>query len=180
VTEDGVVLADGRTVELDVLVWCTGFVVDHPLGQLDVLGKGGVSLREHWGHRPTAHLGMTVSGFPNLFLLLGPNSGLGHNSVVVMIEAQVRYVVRAVRCAMGRGDGVSVEVRPAVEAAFVDEMDDKQADKVWASGCSSWYLNADGENFSIWPGTTLAYLWRTARFDLENYALAEADGLAVD
>ena len=76
---------------------------------------------------------------------------------------------------MGRGERVSLEVRAAVEEAFVDEMDTRQANKVWATGCSSWYLNADGKNFSIWPGTTLAYLWRTARFDLENYVVAGGD-----
>ncbi len=174
VDEKGVVLADGRSVPLDVLVWCTGFVVDQPLGQLDVIGRGGVSLRDQWGLRPRAHLGVTVPEFPNLFLLLGPNSGLGHNSVVLMIEAQVRYVVRAIQCAMGRGAAVSVEVKPEAEAAFVEELDRKQKSKVWAAGCSSWYLNDAGENFSIWPGTTLAYFWRMARFDLEHYALVEA------
>lgn len=176
VTETGVVLANGRQVGLDVLIWCTGFVVDEPLGHMQVLGRGGCSLADTWGHRPRAHLGVTVPGFPNLFLLLGPNTGLGHNSVVVMIEAQVRYVVRALRYAMSRGAHGCLEVRPEVEAAFVEEVNSKQGDKVWATGCASWYLNPSGENFSIWPGSTLSYLARTARFDAESFTLAPPAG----
>ncbi len=172
VTETGVVLSNGRSVELDVLVWCTGFVVDEPLGQMDVLGVGGKSLKQTWGNRPRAHLGVTMPGFPNLFLLLGPNTGLGHNSVVVMIEAQVGYVVRAIRYGLSRGESAALDVKPEAEAAFVAEMNGKQGDKVWASGCRSWYLNDSGENFSIWPGTTLSYLARMARFDAENYTLS--------
>lgn len=171
VTETGVILANGRTVELDVLVWCTGFRVDEPLGTVDVLGRGGQSLRETWGHRPRAHLGVTMPGFPNLFLLLGPNTGLGHNSVVIMIEAQLRYVVRAIRYTLARGERAWVEPTAAAEAAFVAEMNDRQGDKVWATGCDSWYQNAAGENFSIWPGSTLGYMLRTARFDAENYTV---------
>ena len=172
VTERGVVLADGTDVPLDVLVWCTGFVVDQPLGQLDVFGRSGVSLREQWGARPRAHLGVTVPNFPNLFLLLGPNSGLGHNSVVIMIEAQVRYVVRAIRCAMGRAPTPVSRSTPEPKRRLC--RNGRQASgQGWAAGCSSWYLNEAGENFSIWPGTTLAYLARMARFDLENYLLTE-------
>jgi len=171
VTDGGVILSDGRAVELDVLIWRTGFVVDEPLGQMDVIGRGGQSLKALWGNRPRAHLGVTMAGFPNLFLLLGPNSGLGHNSVVIMIEAQIRYVVRALRYAMVRSSEASLEVQQEAEDAFVAEVNGKQGDKVWASGCQSWYLNASGENFSIWPGSTLSYILRTARFDPDNYTL---------
>ena len=176
VTETGVVLSNGRAVDLDVLIWCTGFVVDQPLGQMDVIGPDGRNLRAVWGQRPRAHLGMSMAGFPNLFLLLGPNTGLGHNSVVIMIEAQIRYIVRALQYTLGRGAHTWVDVTREAEDAFVAEVNGKQGDLVWATGCTSWYLNPSGENFSIWPGSTLSYMLRTARFDAENYSLGRAEG----
>lgn len=153
-------------VELDVLVFCTGYRVDDPLGPMDVRGVGGRSLRQFWGRRPRAHLGITTPGFPNSFGLLGPNTALGHSSVVIMIEAQVRYLVQAIAHA---GDAV-LDVRAEALQAFLDEVDAKHRDQVWMSGCRSWYLNEDGDNFTIWPGSTLAYLWRTQRFDASDFA----------
>ena len=169
VTESGVVLASGESVELDVIIWCTGFVVDQPLGSTDVLGKGGRNLRELWGVRPRAHLGITVPDFPNLFLLLGPNTGLGHNSVVIMIEAQINYIRRAIAHTMVRGAKAWMAPTQAALDAFLAEMDGSHKGMVWLSGCSSWYLNSVGENFSIWPASTVAYILRTLRFDAENF-----------
>jgi cation diffusion facilitator CzcD-associated flavoprotein CzcO len=165
VVPEGVVLQDGRRVELDVLVYCTGFTVDAPLGQVDVYGRGGFSLREAWKVRPRAYLGITVPRFPNAFVLLGPNTALGHNSIVVMIEAQVRYALQAILATVKRSGRATVEVKAEVEQGFIEEVDLRHQDLVWAAGCQSWYLAAGGENFTIWPGSTLSYMWRTRKWE---------------
>jgi len=175
VTDTGVVLANGKSVDLDVLIWCTGFVVDEPLGAAEVYGSGGRSLRAFWDGRPKAHLGITVPGFPNLFLLLGPNTGLGHNSVVIMIEAQIRYIRRAIGHTLARGPRTWMAPKAAALEAFVDEIDRAHDGLVWLSGCTSWYLNAAGDNFSIWPASTMAYILRTLRFDAENHEFGGPD-----
>lgn len=166
VVPEGLVTA-GETVPLDVLIWCTGYRVDDPLGSVRVTGRDGLDLRQFWGRRPRGHLGITIPGFPNLFALLGPNTALGHNSVVIMIEAQVRYLVQAMALA---GDRV-LEVRPEALDGFMAEVDQQHVDQVWLSGCRSWYLNDDGQNFTIWPGSTLSYLWRTRRPDPDDFLL---------
>ncbi len=168
VTTEGLVTEAG-VVPVDVIVWCTGYRVDDPLGPVEVQGRDGQSLREFWGRRPRGYLGIQIPGFPNLFGLLGPNTALGHNSVVIMIEAQVRWILGALRLA-GKG---TIEPRPEALDAFISEVDDKHTGQVWLSGCRSWYLNDDGENFTIWPGSTLSYLWRTRRPRVEDLLVGE-------
>jgi len=168
----GIRLADDRVIALDALAWCTGFTVDRPLGDLTVAGLAGRSLAEYWGDRPRAHLGITVSGFPNLFLLLGPNTALGHNSVLYMIEAQIGYVMRAIDHVRAHDLGW-LDVEPGALDAFVDRVDDLTTGTVWHSGCDSWYLGADRTNFTLWPGTTLAYRAATRRFDPSLHRFAE-------
>jgi cation diffusion facilitator CzcD-associated flavoprotein CzcO len=167
----GVEAASGEVVPVDVLLWCTGFRVDDPLGSLAVVGPNGQDLRAFWGDRPRAHLGMTAPGFPNAFLLLGPNTALGHNSVVAMIEAQVGYAVQAIRHAMSQGETTWLDVRPERLDAFIAEVDRTLDGQVWQSGCRSWYLNEAGENFTIWPGSAAAYARRMRHFDAGDFTL---------
>jgi cation diffusion facilitator CzcD-associated flavoprotein CzcO len=166
IAPDAVVTEKG-SVEVDILVFCTGYRVDDPLGSVEIHGRDGRSLRQYWGGRPRAHLGITIPGFPNLFGLLGPNTALGHNSVLVMIEAQVRYLLQAIHLA---GTGT---IEPKVQAldAFMDEVDSRHSGQVWMSGCQSWYLNSAGENFTIWPASTLAYLWRTRKLRRQDFVI---------
>lgn len=178
-TPDGIALTDGRHVDLDVVVYGTGFLADKPLGEMDVVGRNGVKLQDLWDPRPTAHLGITVPDFPNAFVLLGPNTGLGHNSVVIMIEAAIRYVLDAIQRLRADPDLLALDVRPEVHDAFVAEVDRRHANQAWASGCHSWYLNREGDNFSIWPGSTLEYLWRTRRFDADDYEHMHAPAAAT-
>ncbi len=170
----GVTTAAGDDIDLDLLVWCTGYRVDEPLGDLVVQGRVGRDLGAYWGNRPRAFLGMTVPGFPNAFLLLGPNTGLGHNSVVIMSEAQVDYVVQAIRHAMDQGPRAWIDVRPERLDAWIDWVDSRLGDMVWATGCASWYLNEDGQNFTVWPGTTLSYRWRVRRFEPTDFVRGQA------
>jgi cation diffusion facilitator CzcD-associated flavoprotein CzcO len=169
-----VVAADGSEREVDTIIFGTGFhVTDMPFGEL-VRGRDGQRLADVWEDSPRAHLGCTVAGFPNLFLLLGPNTGLGHSSMVYMIESQINHVIDALRVMRERGAAVA-EVRPEVQAAYNRELDEKLAGTVWNTGCSSWYLDASGRNAALWPDWTWRFRLRTRRFDPAQHMLRAAD-----
>jgi hypothetical protein len=120
-----------------------------------------------------AYLGVTVSGFPNFFILLGPNTGLGHNSVILMIEAQVRYTMKCLKL-MNRRNRRVIEVRPETQQRFVEEIYRRMAGTVWQSGgCHSWYQDQQtGEITTLWPGSVVAYLRRTRSFSASDYLLS--------
>jgi cation diffusion facilitator CzcD-associated flavoprotein CzcO len=173
VREQGLVLADGRAVDLDAIVLATGFEVHEYLGGLPVRGRDGATLRERWRDGARAWLGMLVPGFPNLFLLNGPNTGLGHNSMVVMIEGQARWAARAIGLVRERGLA-SLEIRPEVEAEHHRWIERQAGRAVWATGCTSWYLDARGRNTALWPASATAFRARTARFHTADLALRPA------
>ncbi|HEU4733589.1 MAG TPA: NAD(P)/FAD-dependent oxidoreductase [Kofleriaceae bacterium] len=176
----GIRSASGVLREVDAIIYGTGFKVVDYLSAMQIIGVGGRELNEEWRTQVRSFLGINVSGFPNLFLLMGPNTGLGHNSMIFMIEAQVRYAVQAIS-AMRRNALASIDVRPAIEAAFRAEMSNKLAGTVWTSGCSSWYMAPDGEVL-LWPSFTFDYWRRTRRIHLGNYevrALAKASPVRV-
>ena len=169
-----IVTADGAERELDTIVFGTGFkVMDHP-AHGRIRGRDGRSLAEAWEGSPRAYLGSTVAGFPNLFLLVGPNSAGGYNSILFTSEAHVNYAVRCIR-EMERHGLRSVEVRPELYDAFAREADERLRGSVWnAGGCASWYLDANGRNGVWWPGFMTGLWRRTRRFDLEDYRLQPA------
>jgi cation diffusion facilitator CzcD-associated flavoprotein CzcO len=156
--------ADGVEHAVDTIICGTGFrVTSPPFGQR-VRGRHGKTLAEVWQGSPQAHLGTTVAGFPNLFLLLGPNTGLGHTSVVLMIESQVDYLLQALRH-MERHHLTAIEPRPEAQAAFIRDVDARLGRSVWnTGGCRSWYLDANGRNSTLWPGSTMSYHRRGGRF----------------
>lgn len=170
-----VVGADGSRHEVDAIVFGTGFQIqDFPFARR-VVGRGGASLRDAWAARGTmvAHLGTTVAGFPNLFLLQGPNTGLGHTSVLIMIEAQIEHVVRALRF-MAREGAAAIEPRPDAQDAFVRDVDRRMEGTVWtAGGCASWYLDASGRNSTLWPGFTFSFARRVRPFDPAEYLVRQ-------
>lgn len=161
ITPTGVTLADGSDYAADVLIYGTGFQATDMLGPVRILGQQGQSLADRWQAGAEAYLGLVVTGFPNLFLLTGPNTGLGHNSMVFMIEAQVQYVLSALK--LIEQNKAPLNVRPAVEAAFNDRLQTQMSRTVWASGCRSWYLDASGRNSTLWPDFTWKYWLRTRR-----------------
>lgn len=167
IEERGVRTASGSH-PLDVLIYATGFQPFAP-GGLDVVGRGGQRLFERWGDMPRAHLGITVPGFPNYFLLLGPHTGLGHNSVMWMVECQVGYVVRCLRALRRRG-ARTIEVREEALQRFSAWVERRLARKVWGD-CRSWYQNQAGQVYALWPATTLRYAWATRRPRLREFAL---------
>ncbi len=179
ITPRGVRTADGVEREVDVLVLCTGFRATEYLSRLEIRGAGGRELNETWRGAPETYLGITVNGFPNLFLLMGPNTGLGSNSMVFMIEAQARYAVQCVRTMREQGLA-SMDVRLGVQRAFDAEIQEKLKRTVWASGCSSWYQAPDGRIVALWPESTVAYWWRTRRMRREDYLLRPRDADAPE
>ena len=171
VTPTGVVTSDGVERDCDTIVLGTGFEVSGNLLRMRILGKDGVDLAESWKRNGIgAHLGITVAGYPNLFLLVGPNTGLGHSSMVFMIEAQVRYVMQALDLVRRRGASY-VEVREEAQEQFVSGVQSELDDSVWQSGCNSWYLDAQGRNSTIWPEFTFNYWRRTRRLDPADFVL---------
>jgi cation diffusion facilitator CzcD-associated flavoprotein CzcO len=167
-----IVTAGGTEHEIDVLILATGFkVTDIPFGRA-VRGRDGKLLADRWQGSPRAYRGTTVAGFPNLFLLLGPNTGLGHTSVLIMLEAQIRYVLDALRHLRRRRKSL-LEVRPEAEEAFNAKIQSELAGTVWNSGgCKSWYLDQRGGNPIIWPGMTWPYVRLMRRFDPAAYAFS--------
>jgi cation diffusion facilitator CzcD-associated flavoprotein CzcO len=168
----GVVTADGKLREVDAILYATGFRVTDWLSHVDIRGRGGRALIDDWQGGASAYYGVAVNGYPNMFLLLGPNTGLGHNSVVFMIEAQVRYATSCLDW-LWNGAG-SVEVRKPVQEAFNADLHEKMKGTVWASGCKSWYLNADGTNSTIWPDFTVTYWWKTRAAHKRDFDVAPA------
>ncbi|WP_405061548.1 NAD(P)/FAD-dependent oxidoreductase [Kribbella sp. NBC_01505] len=173
VTPTGVVTADGIERPCDTIVFGTGFSVMDNLTRMPILGKDGTDLGEHWKREGVgAHLGITVAGYPNLFLLVGPNTSTGHSSSVFMIEAQVRYVMQALDL-LRRRDASYVEVREESQQKFVDGLQDDLKGSVWDAGCTSWYLDASGRNSAIWPDFTVAYWRRTRKLDPSDFVLVK-------
>src|SRR5262249_26391017 len=129
-------------------------------------------LNDVWRDGAEAYLGTTVSGFPNLFLLVGPNTGLGHSSMIVMIESQVAYVMDALRTMREHGLKL-VDVKRAAQDRYNARLQERLKDTVWMSGCMSWHLTRTGRNTTIWPGFTFEYRLRTRRFDAHAYEQAK-------
>ncbi len=176
-----IVTADGFDHPVDCLIFATGFQATNPFGEVQIRGRGGLSLAEAWKNGMEAYLGTTVAGFPNFFLLTGPNTGIGHTSLLVMIESQLAYVLDALQRVEQRGLR-TVEVKPEVQRAFIEDLDQRSRRTVWESGCMSWYLDQAGRNRTLWPDFTFKFRLRTRRFDFANYTcvpLSNALALAV-
>jgi cation diffusion facilitator CzcD-associated flavoprotein CzcO len=169
VVANGIIDTEGRLHELDTIIWATGFHIANPPFAKHVRGRSGESLAEVWRGSPSAYLGSMVAGFPNLFLLTGPNTGLGHSSMLLMIEAQLELLLGMLR-ELDAG-ARTVEPDPQVQARYVEEINAGGEGTVWtAGGCASWYLDETGRNSTLWPWTTYAYM-RRATFEREDYVL---------
>ncbi len=171
---------DGVEREIDVLVIATGFhVTDQPIAG-HITGKDGRTLAEVWSDKGMrAYKGTTIHGFPNLFQIVGPNTALGHSSIIFIIESQVRYIVDAARTL--RREGLAA-VEPTVEAqdAWNDEVQRKMQPTVWLTGgCASWYVDEFGNNTTLWPGQTFSFRNHLSRFDLDKYAVVPATAPAA-
>lgn len=172
VTPGGIVTSDGKEREVDAIIFATGFHVTDSYKYVDIKGRNGEDLSDRWGQEGVAaHRGITVADVPNAFFLLGPNTGLGHNSVVFMIESQIHYVAEAIKTVDAYGARAIAPLR-AAQDAFNDELQRKLVGSVWnTGGCKSWYLDEHGYNRTLWSGFTWEY-WRSTRsVDLNEYQL---------
>jgi cation diffusion facilitator CzcD-associated flavoprotein CzcO len=165
--EGAVVTAGGHRHELDVLVHATGFETTSFTGPLEVAGRDGAKLADAWAERPFAHRGVTVPGFPNLHLLYGPNTNLGSNSILYMLEAQIGYVAALVRATSDSGVGALV-VTDAAARAWLADIDEASESTSWLSGCTSWYVDG-GLNTHNWPHGARRYHRLMRDIDLESY-----------
>ncbi len=149
----------------DVIIYATGFEVENQLHAAPLRGPEG---RVMFHDSLEAYKGCAVAGFPNYFMITGPNTGLGHNSMIYMIESGARYVTAAIKTL--RDNALhSLAVKPEAQASYNRTLQARLKGTVWTTGCRSWYLDKHGHNFAIWPGFTFTYRRMTRRFDVENY-----------
>jgi cation diffusion facilitator CzcD-associated flavoprotein CzcO len=168
-TENAVVTADGTHHEVDVVIYGTGFKVTDALAEQHIVGRGGQKIQDAWADGIEAHHGISIAGFPNFFMLLGPNTGLGHTSVVFMIETQVQHVLSCLR-RLAEEDAEVIEVKASAQRRFNDHIQRRLRKLVWnEGGCKSWYLDESGINRTIWPGFTFEYWARTRRARKRDY-----------
>jgi cation diffusion facilitator CzcD-associated flavoprotein CzcO len=166
---NSVIGTDGTEREVDAIIFGTGFAASDFLAPMTITGLEGLDLRrDAWRDGAEAYLGMAVTGFPNMFILYGPNTNLGHNSIVYMLESQTDYVLGAIRHAGTYGSSW-VNVRPEVQEQYSQEVQQRLGDTVWEAGCTSWYRTATGKNTNNWPSYTIEYRRRTRFFDAGNY-----------
>jgi cyclohexanone monooxygenase len=164
------VTEDGTERDVDVVVCATGYAAADYLGQLDVSGEGGTMLRDVWRDGAHAYLGMTVPGFPNFFMLYGPNTNVGSNSVIFMLEAQARYIVRALTYLRRKGKGY-IAVRPSVLGDFVAKIDRWMTGTVWTTQCSNYFRAPNGRVVTQWPRSARSFWGMTRRFKPADYDL---------
>lgn len=167
-TPQGVVDEAGCLHDVDVVIYATGFETRSFAGDTRITGANGLSLDAAWAGGPEAYLGLTTPGFPNLFMLYGPNTNLGHNSIIYMIEAQADYVLQALQV------GRPLAVKADVNRRYNDELQAALANTPWAGSCTSWYKTADGRILNNWPHTAKAYADAVARFDPADFEIVGA------
>lgn len=168
ITAHGVVTADGREHPVDALIYGTGFAATDFLAPMQIKGLRGVELNQAWRDGAEAYKGISVSGFPNLFLLYGPNTNLGHNSILYMLESQFAYVLNCLGALQQQGLRY-MDVKPQVQQRFNQHLQQVIRHSIWEQGCTSWYKNAAGKNTNNWPGFTFTYRQQTRHLELADY-----------
>lgn len=170
ITEDSIITKDGIKRPIDCLIYGTGFITDPRiyLKSFTCYGENGLELKEAWQDGAESYYGISTKGFPNLFQLLGPNTLLGHNSVIFMIESQVNYILQLIQMTE-RLKTDAIVVKDKVQDAFNDKIQHQFSGTVWQSGCVSWYQQDDGKNFSLWPSYTWKYWVNTRKVNVADY-----------
>jgi cation diffusion facilitator CzcD-associated flavoprotein CzcO len=172
VSPQGIVTVGGQEHKVDVIIYATGFEIHDLQGTPAIIGRNGRDLRHEWAEEGQhAYYGTFVHGFPNYAVLLGPNTGLGTNSIVYMIECQINLVVRMMQ-EMQRRRLRQVEVKRDVEVEFNSRIQIATKASVWNSGCRSWYLDGRGRNTTLWPFTTLRFWWETTRVGSDAFVFS--------
>ncbi len=169
-TLQGIRTRDGVERSFDAIIFATGFALGLARAPFPVFGRGGRSLDDSWRDGAVAYKGMTVAGFPNWFILMGPNTGPGHTSVLVYTEAQIDYALQAIR-KMLADDLRLIDVRQSVQDAYNAKLQRRMKHMVWSSGCNSWYLSNDGSNHALYPGFAFDYVVHARHFEPSEYEL---------
>ena len=172
ITPAGIATADGTTRQVDAIIVATGFhTTEQPIAE-HIKGRDGRTLADAWReHGQAAYKGTTIAGFPNLFQVVGPNTGLGHSSMVFIIESQVAYIVSALQ-QIGQRELGTVEPTPEAQQAWNDDVQRRMQRTVWnTGGCASWYLDSHGRNTTLWPRTTFKFRELLSRFDADQYVV---------
>ncbi|WP_080241109.1 flavin-containing monooxygenase [Spirosoma rigui] len=169
-TPAGIVTTDGTERPFDYIIFGTGFVASEIICDLHIVGRKGHNLFDQWLETgPEAHYGITASGYPNLLFLVGPNTGLGHTSIIHMIESQVQYVLGYLDLLDRAGPGAFLDVKAEAQKEYNAGIQQKLAGTVWASGCQSWYMDSRGKNTTLWPALTVTYRQATRRVNPAHY-----------
>mgnify|MGYP000591117362 CR=1 FL=1 len=168
VTTDSIVLKDGSSHQVDTIVYGTGFRATEFLSPLKILGENGADLNQSWKNGAEAYLGINVSGFPNFHMLYGPNTNLGHNSIVYMLESQINYILQTLEL-MDKKRIKSLNVKEHIQDNFNRRLQEKLKKTVWDQNCDSWYKTESGKNTNNWPGFTFIYRLLTSRVDISQY-----------
>ena len=172
VTREGVIAADGTALEADAIVFATGFHTTHFLAPMRIVGTDGVALEDVWRSGAEAHRGIAVAGFPNLFLMYGPNTNLGHNSILFMIECQVHYIVRCLQELAKRGARSLAVKREAMTRSNL-ELQQALARTTWTADCTNWYRTADGKLTNNWSGRTTGYWLCTRKPNFDEFDVTD-------
>lgn len=170
IREDAVVTADGTVREVDCIIYATGFyATESPIAGM-LRGRGGQLLSDAWADGEEAYLGTVIKGFPNLYFVVGPNTGLGHSSMVFMIEAQVELISRLL-AHMRAARAESIEIKAEAQDAFNERLQARLRGSIWATGCTSWYQHRSGKITALWPGFTFDFWLRARRLDAAQFHL---------
>ncbi len=180
VNGDSIIAADGTEVKVDAIIFGTGFQITNiPFAEY-ILGKDGRSMADVWDGSPEAYLGTTVAGFPNLFIIQGPNTGLGHSSVIYMMESQMKHIMKVLKYMRKKKLDV-MEPHLSAQKRFVAETEKSMKGTVWTSGgCQSWYLDKTGRNSTLWPGSTFAFRRLVAKLKKKDYEVRRVAAITAD
>ncbi|MDT5239575.1 MAG: long-chain acyl-CoA synthetase [Mycobacterium sp.] len=171
VTSTGVVTADGRSIDADVLIWCTGFKASEFLSPISIIGRDGIDLHAQWRHGAEAYLGISAINFPNMFMLFGPNTNSITNTIVFLLERQASYIRQALDFKEAHS-AAWLDVSSETNDHFQEWLQKKLDSTVFTDDCPGWYTNAEGKVTAMWPASHLAYARATARFHPERYTVA--------
>jgi cyclohexanone monooxygenase len=172
ITEDSIITKDGKARQIDCLIYGTGFITDPRiyLKSFDCYGENGLELKQAWKDGAESYYGVITKGFPNLFQLLGPNTVLGHNSVIFMIESQVNYILQLIQMVQ-KTQTQAVVVKAEIQDQFNEKVQKQLEGTVWQSGCVSWYQQDGGKNFALWPTYTWKFWLETRRLNPSDFRL---------
>jgi len=175
ITPSGIRTTDGKEHHVDTIIFATGFEVADFTTDMKIIGRNGRELFSEWRRaRLEAYKGTTISGFPNFAFLLGPNTGLGHSSVLQMMEAQMNYVIDYISLLESQGEKVYLDVKPTIQRAYNDALQRQFDGTVWTSGCKSWYLNSNGKVTTLYPRLIPQFRRETAQVEASEYELVQA------